>query len=190
MRYQMLSADQEPVLAGALNGKFAFSLMIQGIKGNPVSATPLFIDFQNVQVATASFLRESVFSLKSYLRAMDSKYYAVAANVNDSVYDEILMVAHAKNDAIISCRLDENDQVSDIGLVGQLDPKQQITFDLVNRLREADANTLKERYGEAEKTTAWNNRLAGLAARGLIREFSKGRAKYYRPVLEVGNNGR
>lgn len=190
MKYEMLSPDEEPVLAGALNGKIAFSRMIQGVEGNPLSATPLFLDFQDVQVATASFLRESVFALKSYLRAMDSKYYAVAANVNESIYDELLMVAYAKNDAIISCRLDEDDQASDIVLVGQLDQKQQLTFDLVNRLREADANTLKERYGEAEKTTAWNNRLAGLAARGLIREFSKGRAKYYRPVVEVGNNGR
>lgn len=190
MIYQMLSPDQEPVLAGALNGKVAFARMIQDIEGNPLLATPLFLDFQDVQVATASFLRESLFALKSYLRARNSTYYAVAANVNESVYDELLMVAHAKNDAIISCRLNEDSQVSDIGLVGQLDPKQQLTFDLVNRLRETDASTLKERYGDAEKTTAWNNRLAGLAARGLIREFSNGRAKYYRPVVEVGNNGR
>lgn len=189
MRHMMLRLDQEPVLAGAMNGKFAFAHIIQGLEGNPLSAMPLFLDFQDVQVATASFLRESVFSLKSYLRATGSNYYAVAANVNDLVYDELLMVAHSKNDAIISCRLHDNDQASDIGLVGQLDPKQMITFDLVNRLREADANTLKERYGEAEKTTAWNNRLAGLAARGLIREFSKGRSKYYKPVVEVGNNG-
>lgn len=190
MRYKMLSPEQEPVLAGALNGKVAFARMIQGINGCPETATPLFLDFRDVQVATASYLRESVFSLKSYLRMTDSRYYAVAANVNESVHDELLMVAHAKNDAIISCHLSETDQVSDIFLVGQLDPKQQITFDLVNKLSEADANTLKERYGDTEKTTAWNNRLAGLAARGLIREFSKGRAKYYRPVLEAGDYGR
>ncbi|MER8915518.1 hypothetical protein NKI32_16985 [Mesorhizobium sp. M0761] len=186
----MLRSDREPVLAGALNGKIAFARMIQGIDVNPETAAPLFLDFRDVQVATASYLRESVFSFKSYLRLTDSKFYAVAANVNESVYDEFQMVADAKNDAILSCQLSEDGHVFDIGLVGKLDPKQQITFDLVNRLREADANTLKERFGETEKTTAWNNRLAGLAARGLIREFSKGRAKYYRPVVEVGNNGR
>ncbi|MER9901127.1 hypothetical protein [Mesorhizobium sp. M0130] len=186
----MLRSDQEPVLAGALNGKLAFARMIQSIDGNPETASPLFLDFRDVQVATASYLRESVFSLKSYLRLIDSKLYAVAANLNESVYDEFQMVADAKNDAIISCHLSDGGQISDVVLVGKLDPKQQITFDLVNRLRKADANTLKERFGETEKTTAWNNRLAGLAARGLIREFSKGRAKYYRPVVEVGNDGR
>lgn len=184
MKYQMLKPDQEPWLAGSLNGKIAFSRMIQEIRGTPEAATALFLDFANVQVATASYLRESVFSLKSYLRSISSNYYAVAANVNESVYDELLMVAHAKNDAIISCQLDKMDEVSDITLIGQLDPKQKITFDLVNKLSVADANTLKDRYGDTEKTTAWNNRLAGLAARGLIREFSKGRAKFYRPVLE------
>lgn len=182
----MLTPGQEPVLAGALNGKVAFAAMINGITNLPHTPTPLFLDFESVEVATASYLRESVFSLKSYLRSSDSKYYAVATNVNDSVHDEFLMVAHAKNDAIIGCRLDEDDNVSDICLIGQLDEKQQITFDLVNKLREADAQTLKDRYGETEKTTAWNNRLAGLAGRGLIREFSKGRAKFYRPVVEVG----
>ena len=35
------------------------------------------------------------------------------------------------------------------------------------------------------KATAWNNRLASLAAKGLIVEESRGRAKYYRPVLEM-----
>ena len=189
MRYHILRPGEEPVLAGAMNGKVAFARMVQDVDGAPETATPLFIDFNNVQVATASYLRESIFSFKSYLRSVGSKYYAIAANVNDSVYDELLLVAYARNDAIISCQLNEVDLVSDVCLVGKLDPKQQITFDLVNKLSEADANTLRDRYGATEKTTAWNNRLAGLAARGLIREFTKGRAKYYRPVVEVGNYG-
>lgn len=185
----MLSPGEEPILSGALNGKAAFARMIQRITGQPETATALFLDFYDVQVATASYIRESVFSLKDYLRATNSNYYAVASNVNDSVHDELLMVANAKNDAIISCSLSEANQVSDISVVGKLDSKQKITFELVCNLNETDANTLKEQYGGTEKTTAWNNRLAGLAARGLIREFSKGRAKYYRPVVEVGYHG-
>ena len=184
MRYKMLRLGEEPVLAGATNGKVMFAAMVKDIDREPGTPTPLFLDFANIQVATASFLRESIFSFKSYLRAVGSKYYPVAANANESVYDELLMVVNSKNDAIISCRLALDGLVSEISLIGQLDPKQQVTFELVNKLQEADASILKERYGADEKTTAWNNRLAGLAARGLIREFSKGRAKYYRPVLD------
>ena len=188
MRYDMAPPGFEPVLSGAINGKTAFATMVKEIGQEPSDPIVLYLDFANVSVATASYLRESVFALKAYLRNIGSKFYPVAANVNESVYDELLTIAHAKNDAIISCNLSTQGVVSDISLIGQLDPKQQMTFDLVNELQDTDAGSLMKQYGEREQvtgTTAWNNRLAGPAARGLIREFTRGRAKYYRPVLEV-----
>jgi hypothetical protein len=188
MRYNMVRPGFEPVLSGAINGKTAFATMVKSIDQEPPAPTALYLDFVDVRVATASYLRESVFSLKAYLRNIGSKYYPVAANANDAVYDELLTIANARNDAIISCNLSTHGAVSNISLIGQLDPKQQMTFGLVNKLKDADAGRLMQQYGEEERitsTTAWNNRLAGLAARGLIREFTRGRAKYYRPVLEV-----
>ena len=188
MRYNMVQPGFAPVLSGAINGRTAFAAMVKAIDQEPPTPTALYLDFADVGVATASYLRESVFALKAYLRNIGAKYYPVAANANDSVYDELLTIANAKNDAIISCRLSFQGAVSDIALIGQLDPKQQMTFELVNELKDADAGRLMQQYGEKEhvtSTTAWNNRLAGLAARGLIREFTRGRAKYYRPVLEV-----
>jgi hypothetical protein len=187
VRYNLAPPGSEPVLAGAMNGKVAFAKLVKEIDREPAVPTALFLDFRDVQVATASYLRESVFSLKGYMRAIDSKYYPVAANVNEPIYDELMVVANAKNDAIISCRLDDNDVVSDVALIGHLDPKQRITFDLVHEVENADANQLMKRSSESEpkNPTAWNNRLAGLAAKGLILEFAKGRAKFYRPVLEV-----
>lgn len=188
MKYDMVQNGFEPVLAGSINGKTAFASMVKAIDREPPAPSALYLDFADVEVATASYLRESVFALKAYLRNIGSKYYPVAANANDSVYDELLTIANAKNDAIVSCRLDAGGAVSDIGLIGQLDPKQKMTFELVNELKDADAGRLMRAYGEDEQvtsTTAWNNRLASLAARGLIREFTRGRAKYYRPVLEV-----
>ncbi|MFN4228449.1 hypothetical protein [Parvibaculum sp.] len=188
MKYNMVQPGFEPVLSGAVNGKTAFAAMVRAIDHEPPKPTALYLDFGDVAVATASYLRESVFALKAYLRNVGSSYYPVAANANDSVYDELLTIASARNDAIISCSLSSQGTVSDISLIGHLDPKQQLTLELVNQLKDADAVSLMEKYGEEEQltsTTAWNNRLAGLAARGLIREFKRGRAKYYRPVLEV-----
>jgi hypothetical protein len=108
------------------------------------------------------------------------------------VYDEILLIANAKSDAILSCQIDINESVSEINLIGQLDPKQKLTFDLVNELRGnellgVDANQLMAKYGASEQTknpTAWNNRLASLVSKGLVREFTQGRSKYYRPLIE------
>lgn len=188
MRYNMVQPGFDPVLSGAINGKMAFATMVRAIDQQVSAPKALYLDFADVGVATASYLRESVFALKAYLRNIGSKYYPVAANANDSVFDELLTIANARNDAIISCSLSVQGAVSDISLIGQLDPKQQMTFELVNELKDADAGRLMRQYGEEEQvtsTTAWNNRLAGLAARGLIREFTRGRAKYYRPVLEA-----
>ena len=181
-----------PVLSGALNGKTAFATIVKAVNDEPLKPTPLFLDFKEVEIATASYIRESVFALKSYFRSVSSKFYPVVANANASVYDEILLIANAKGDAILSCQIDTNESVSQISLIGQLDPKQKLTFDLVNELRGdellgVDANQLMAKYGASEQTknpTAWNNRLAGLVSKGLVREFTQGRSKYYRPLIE------
>lgn len=188
MRYNLAFEGSGPVLAGANNGKVAFGSIVRSIDKEPPTPTPLFLDFKDVEVATASFLRESIFALKLYLRSVRSNIYPVVANSNEAVYEELLLVANARGDAIICCDLSAADKPSEIGLIGQLDPKQQETFDLVNELKIADAIGLMEKYDAEEdkkSPTKWNNRLAGLASRGLILEFSRGRAKYYRPVLEV-----
>lgn len=176
-----------PVLSGAVNGRAAFASLVKIIDCEPKEPAPLFLDFRNVDAATASYLRESVFALKTYMRTTNSKHYPVVANIRDEVGDEIALVAALKNDAFISCRLDNHSKVIETGLIGNLDPKQKMTFDVVKGSEQVDANSLMEKFGKAERTkgtTAWNNRLSGLVARGIIREFVQGRAKTYRPLLE------
>jgi hypothetical protein len=187
MRYNFAFECHGPILAGANNGKSAFASLIKYTAVELQAPTPLFLDFKDVEVATASFLRESVFSFKFYLRSVGSNFYPVAANPNEAVLDDLLMVANSRNDAIVTCVLGGQDEVSHVDLIGQLDPKQQQTFDIVGKLKTADANSLMAKYGAAEQTkgtTAWNNRLASLASKGIILEFSRGRAKYYQPLLE------
>ena len=176
-----------PVLSGAINGKSLFVKLLDATALEPEGPIPLVMDFGKVEVATASFLRESVFALKSYMRTIGSDYYPVVANINDAVRDELSVLTEAKNDAIMTCELDVTGRAANPVLVGSLDPKQELTFGLVVKLNVADANSLMEKFGDAEKTkstTAWNNRLAALVARGVVREFSQGRAKFYRPLFE------
>lgn len=175
------------VLAGAINGKVCFAALVKEIKEESSTPAPLFLDFTDIQIATASFLRESVFALKNYLRAINSNHYPVIANVNQETRDEILTIANAKGDAFLECDL-VKDHYHNVDLIGHLDPKQQLTFNLVNDLKRTDAAELMECCGDAENlksATAWNNRLSSLVSRGIIREFTKGRAKYYKPILEV-----
>ncbi len=186
MRISLVQVSDSPVLAGVVNGKIAFAEIIKIIPEGPATPQPVFLDFGSVNVATASYIRECVFAIKDYLRSKRSPYYLVVANANSEVFDELSVIANAKNDAIVICDLSDDDTVMNVDLIGNLDPKQKMTFDLVLKFEKVDANYLMEHFGEIERTkntTAWNNRLANLALRGIIREYTEGRSKYYRPLL-------
>ena len=175
------------ILAGVANGKAVFASCVSMTGEEPDEPNALFLDFGDIEVATASALRESVIALKAYKRSICSKQYPVLANINDSIEDDVRVLMDARNDAIITCNFESGGAVSNIRLIGNLDPKQAMTFNLVSQLNGADASSLMERFGKEEKTTsttAWNNRLAGLVQRGLLREFTYGRSKFYRPLLE------
>lgn len=187
MKIEMRILADDAVLAGAVTGKSVFVGLIQATGDEPAEPTALLLDFRDVEVATASFLRETVFALKTYMRARKSAYYPVVANLNHEIRDELSVLTDALNDAIVACDIDEMGLLSNVGLIGRLDPKQKLTFDYIVEHRVADANTLKQKLGDSERTkstTAWNNRLAGLVSRGVVKEFSSGRAKFYKPILD------
>ena len=73
-------------------------------------------------------------------------------------------------------------------LLGALEPKQRITFDLVKELGETDAGELMRTAKGTEEVgqTAWNNRLASLSRLGLLMELNHGRVKRYRPLTLEG----
>lgn len=183
----MAAIGEDKVLAGAVAGKRALLRLIEASGQEPEEPTALVLDFKNVEVATASFLRETVFALKTYMRARQSAFYPVVANLNGEIRDELSVLTDAMSDVVVACNIDESGNLSGVGLIGRLDPKQKLTFDYIVEHRMADANTLKRELGDSERTkstTAWNNRLAGLVARGVVKEFSRGRAKVYKPIFE------
>jgi len=174
------------VLAGALGGKAAFEALLSELSAEPGEPETVFVDFAHVEVATASFLRESVLALRDYLRSRRSNHYPIVANANSVVLEELVELLRPRGDAVMTCSLDARNEVSALVPIGILDPKQRQTFELVLKHGETDAGTLMRLYGESEgtkHTTAWNNRLASLATLGLVIEQANGRAKRYRPLL-------
>lgn len=175
------------LLAGSLRGKMGLARLLEAATSEPDSPSAVFLDFGKIEIATASYLRESVFALKTLMRAQQSNHYPAIANANQVVVDEVAEVARSTSDAIISCLLSSDGRVTAPNIIGRLDPKQEMTFNAVQAQREADANLLMKMYGVQEKTTrttAWNNRLASLVSRGVLREFTRGRAKTYRPLFD------
>jgi hypothetical protein len=187
MKIDMMQVGGAAVLAGVNNGKATFVRLLDRVADEPDSPQPIFLDFEGVNVATASFLRESCIALRNVIRGRDSFYYPVFANVNDSIRDELLELAHTRGEVFLSCRVTKDGKASHAVLVGDLEAKQRLTFDLVKQHGETDAGELMRKYGKRERTqhtTAWNNRLSALSRLGLIAEVRIGRLKRYRPLLE------
>ena len=173
------------VLAGAINGRKTLAKLVERTGREPAVPEPVFLDFTGVEVATASFLRETVLSFRDTVRGRRSNFYPVIANANDLVADELSVLVAPYGDVLMLCSLDENGQAHQPRLAGDLDPKQRVTFDLVRERGETDAAELMREHGKSEgvQQTAWNNRLASLAGLGLLVELSQGRAKRYRPLF-------
>jgi hypothetical protein len=187
MRISMKEVGRGNILAGANSGKVALRRLLEMLTVEPDTAQPLFVDFRGIDVATASYLRESVVGFRNVIRDRDSHYYPVIANANDSIRDELVELARARGDVFVTCDLAKDGKTSRVALVGELEAKQRLTFDLVRQHGETDAGELMREYGKREKTqhaTAWNNRLSSLASLGLIVEQREGRLKRYRPLFK------
>jgi antitoxin component HigA of HigAB toxin-antitoxin module len=174
------------ILAGAVPGKNLLARMIAEIQRR-AEPTPLFLDFTGVEVATNSFLRESIIGIRDYCRSANTNLYPVIANANDIVVEELRTLLEDHGEAMITCQLDEQGNASNATVVGVLEEKQAITLEAVKTLKRADAQALREKFKRTDKIgiTGWNNRLASLAEKGLLMALKKGRVKYYQPVLEL-----
>lgn len=179
----------EMVLSGAPSGRHLYGQLVAALPGEPDSPEPLLLDFHAVEVATASYLRESVLAFRQFVRGRKSNFYPVVANARDVIIDDLLEVVNARGDVIMACWNDKDGVVLRWQPIGKLDPMQQLTFDLVVRKGETTASRLAESEGGMVKITAWNNRLASLSNLGLISENARGRAKFYKPLFNGGSDG-
>jgi hypothetical protein len=137
-----------------------------------------------VEVATASFLRETVLAFRDTVRRHRSNFYPVIANAAPLVAEELKVLVASHKDVLMLCALDQDGRPHQPQILGELDPKQKFTFDLVQQSGLTDATQLWRENGPKETVkTAWNNRLAALANLGLVVELSEGRTKRYRPLF-------
>ena len=173
------------VLAGSIAGqKMLASLMAQ--TGRPDTSEVVYLDFAGISVATASFLRESVIGFRDYCRTCDPVLYCVVANASDTVLEELRMFLRERGDAFWCCELAQDEVVSHARILGKskLEDGQRIALDLVCERKSTTAPELSQ-LGEKLGPTGWNNRLAALSARLLVRERRDGKLKIFSPVLEV-----
>jgi hypothetical protein len=172
------------ILAGRMAGRRLLSELLSATP-EPAAPEACFLDFKNVQVATASFLRESILDYRRIVRGKRSTIYPVIANASDDILDDLSLVLRIRSDAMLACDFGGKGKPSNVRIVGLLEAVQRETFDLVMSLGEVDTSTLKKQHKAPGGVgiTAWNNRLAALVSKGLVMERSNGRAKAYRAVV-------
>lgn len=177
---------QTEICAGTVGGRELLGRLLARTTREPSAPEAVVLDFAGVEVATASYLRESVLAFRDIVRGRRSNFYPVLANLNDVIREELEDLLQGRGDAILSGVADDQGRISDMAPLGRLDPKQQRLFDLILERRELDASQLQREFGDAEgvKQTAWNNRLSALAMSGLVVELSEGRSKRYKPMFE------
>lgn len=185
MRIAMNQYATGSMLAGATNGRKVLAKLMEQTDREPAEPEPLFLDFGGVEVATASFLREAILNFRDAVRRTRPNFYPVIANAGELVVDELTVLLAPRRDVLMLCSLNGNGKPSNPRLLGDLDPKQRVTFDLVKQRGETSAAELHEHRKKSDRVeqTAWNNRLASLAGLGLIVELSQGRSKRYKPLL-------
>jgi hypothetical protein len=176
-------------LAGAALGRFVFGKLVEVCK-LPDKPEICFLDFEGIELATASFLRESILEFRDYARKTKSKLYPVVANASDDTIDEMYVLMADKGDAMISVILPSTGMITSCNVVGRLEDRQRQTLELVMQIEEAgkiaDTSLLYEMRPDDGVQTLWNNRLAALVEKSLLLEFTDGRSKRFKSVTSVG----
>lgn len=179
--------DGSDVLAGSSRGKQAFSeLCLETVA--PTAPTIGLLDFNDIRIATGSYLREAVYAYRVHARTQWPFLYPVVANANESILEELTLVLNAKSDAMIAVDHTHELYLGSPRLIGQLDGKQRETLKLLVDRKVVEAPGLAKEFGEL--ATAWNNRLAALCAKGLAIEESLGRSKRYYSLTDGLDYGR
>lgn len=174
------------ILTGAQPGRSLFAQLVAKAPA-PSEPEPAFLDFSGIEVATASFLRESVVAFRDYARSTLPNLYPVVANAAEAITEELSFFLRHRGDALWACDISAAGVVRNARLLGELDDVQRETFDRVLELGAASAPSLAAAVGGESGVgpTAWNNRLSNLANRGLLIERRGGKTKTFAPVLEV-----
>lgn len=84
-----------------------FWLMLLRRETEQAQPRPLFLDFDEIEVATASYLRESVLAFRDILRARRSTAYLAIVNANDNVPSALAELVRSLGGVLVRLMLTE-----------------------------------------------------------------------------------
>lgn len=178
-------ASSKATLAGTAMGRQMLAQLISEMQ--PVTEpTVAYLDFSGVDIATGSFLREAVLGFRDFSRNAIGMLYPVVANANHTIEEELSVYLKDRNDAIWACSLDDKGDAKNSHILGELDAAQSSTLQLISEHSPISAPQLSKLCPQEKiGTTAWNNRLAMLTAKGILMELKSGKTKMFTTVMEA-----
>lgn len=181
---QSLVGGQTRILAGSAVGRKLLAALIESTPAG-TALEKVFLDFAGIDVATVSCLRESVMGYRDFTRSTRQNIYPIVANPSPAVLEELELLLKARNDALWCCWFDVQGKLIRHQVLGELDPAQRQTFEKIRELGTSTAPQLADHFPDLGiGATAWNNRLSGLVAKGLLVETRQGKSKTFRLALE------
>ena len=97
-------AGDQAVLSGVQAGRQLLGKLVAAARP-PAEPEPVYLDFDGVTVATASFLREGVIAFRDHVRATLPGLYPVIANASLAVTEELEFFLRHRRDAMWICNL-------------------------------------------------------------------------------------
>lgn len=177
-----VSESTQPAnLAGAADG----ALWFQTARRHVDSATSgmIVIDFDGVQLATVSWLREGPLALCKYAAALRPELHFVATNLSELVREELEVALDATGSILITADLRSGMHPIQPIVLGRLDPALRDTLQVVEGQHEFDATFVASAI-KGLGASAASNRLAALESKGILKSERRGRSRLYRPLLE------
>lgn len=166
-------------LLGGKKGKELLSAALPELRPQDM----LVLDLSGMELITASAGRESIVALCRELAETGTT--VALRGGNEQTIDELSFAAEASKVPLLVLEQAIDGEQTRGRVIGLLEPKQRETLEIVARLGQADAKTACEHAGDSSAgVTAWNNRLAGLASKGLLRERRSGKTKFYSLAME------
>lgn len=186
-KISLFQIAKESTLAGGSNGRL---LVPELLKHLPMSADIqiVVLDFSNIRIATASYLREMILPFRDFVRRREAKL--VIANCSELILEDLNEVMLARDEALLHCTLDDNGRPQNPRVIGPLDSGLTKVLETLSSHGEVDAPMLAKAYpDEGIGSTGWNNRLATLDDKGVLLMSRQGRLKRYSLILKGTDDG-
>lgn len=177
-------------LAGATNGEQHLRRIVEGLDAEDET---VLLDFTGIESATSSYLKAVVFGFFDGAQRNDGvkvkSAFPVLVCLPEVVREEVSHLASLAVRQIVEGLKVRGEEVLVATLHGKLDGALETTLNALLVKGAATATDLHAAAGNEPAITAWNNRLADLYAKRLVRRRRVGKQWIYEPIAREFKNG-